>query len=152
MTWVELYQVVRIPKFSRIPPACCPYLPACTARGRDLVWVVPAWSQGDFTCLVWGCTWSGGVPGLGVYLAGPGGCTCLVVGAYLPGPRGTCLVQGYLPGPGGCTWSGEGVPAWSWRGCPWSWEVYMVWGGVPGPRGVPAQALPPVNRILDTRF
>ena len=133
MTWVELYQVVRIPKFSRIPPACCPYLPACTARGGT--WsglylpgprgVLPAWSG---VYLVWG-----------VYLAGPGGCTCLVLGG--------------VPGPG------EGVPAWSWRGFTWSWGVYMVWGVylvpggyLPGPRGVPAQALPPVNRILDTRF
>ena len=52
-----------------IPPACCPYLPACTARG------VPGPG---------GCTWSrevpglGGVPGLGRVpglsgVPGPGG-------------------------------------------------------------------------------
>ena len=136
MTWVELYQVVRIPKFSRIPPACCPYLPACTARGGDLVWVVPAWSQGGFTCLVWGVPGLGGVPGWSW------GCTCLVLGAYLPGPRGTCLVQGYLPGPVGCTWSGgggtlpgprEGAPGPG--GCTWSGGCSWSQGGtclVPG--------------------
>ena len=75
--------------------------------------------------------------------------------------------------PGGCTWS---------RGCTWSQGVYLVWGGVPGPRvylvpggvpgprgvlgpggvpgsglgGVPAQVLLPsppfIDRMLDTRF
>ena len=66
-----------------VPPACCPYLPACTApRG------VPApggcTCQGGCTC--WGCTCRGGVPAQGsvpawgylprgvVYL--PGGYTC----------------------------------------------------------------------------
>ena len=94
------------------------------SSGGNLVWVVPAWSQGGFTCMVWGCTWSGGV-----YLAGPGGCTCLVLGAYLPGPGGTCLVQGYLPGPGGCTWSGGGGT------CLVLERVYLVLGSVHG-RGV----------------
>ena len=64
-------------------------------------------------------------------VSGPGGCTCLVPGVYLPGPGGctclvwggcTCLVPGvYLAGPGGCVWSrgvylpglGRSVPAWS---------------------------------------
>ena len=62
-----------------------------------------------------------------------------------------------MPGPGGvpargcawsgreCTWScaGGGVPA-QWvgegylvTGCTWSWGVYLVLGGVPGPGGVP---------------
>ena len=50
---------------------------------------------------------------------------------------------GGVPGPGGCTWS---------RGCSWSWGVYLVLGGhlvlggVSGPRRVPAQVLPPVDR------
>ena len=51
--------------------ACCPYVPACTARGGGNCPV------GD-----------GGVPALGVYLLGvylSGGCTCL--GGYLPRGR-----------------------------------------------------------------
>ena len=49
-----------------VPPACYPYLPACTALGG--------------TC--WGCTCLGDVPGPGrVYLPGgvpgSGGCTCV---------------------------------------------------------------------------
>ena len=98
-----------------VPPACCPYLPACTAPG------------GGCTCpgvyLPVGCTCLGGVPTQGgvpaqeectcpegVYL--PGGCTC--PGEYLP--RGVYLPRGwYLPGrctcqgctrPGGCTCPG----------------------------------------------
>ena len=66
--------------------------------------------------------WSGGVPGPGVY-----------------------LVPGGVPGPGGGGWD-----------CTWSRGVYLVtggytWsGGVPGPGGgVPAQVLPPVNRMTD---
>ena len=66
-----------------VPPACCPYLPVCTA---------------------WGCTWfQGGVPGpRGVYLVprgvpGPGGCTCPV---GVPGPRGVYLVRGCVPARG----------------------------------------------------
>ena len=58
-----------------VPPACCLYLPACTAHGGGSV---PA--QGD-------------VPAQEVYLLGvptPGGCTCpggcnLPRGVYLPG-------------------------------------------------------------------
>ena len=57
-----------------VPPACCPYLPACTApRGCT-------WSEGD---LVWGrgCTWSGGC-------IWSGGCTLswgyTWSGGYLP--------------------------------------------------------------------
>ena len=39
---------------------------------------------------------------------------------------------------GGCTWSQEGVPA-------WSGGVYL-----PGPGGVPGQVLPPVDRMTHT--
>ena len=59
------------------------------------------------------CTWSGGVPSLGVvylvprgylvrwvYLV-PGGCTWFEGG--VPGPRGPPGLGG-VPGPGGCTW------------------------------------------------
>ena len=132
-----------------VPPACCPYLPACTARGVYL----PAPEGGvpglGGTCLVpggvpaWfvgGCTWSGGVPAWS-----QGG---------VPGPRGTCLVWGctflvggYLPGPRGCTCLVPGgylvcrVPAWSQGGVPGP-RGYLVcrvpaWsqGDVPGPRG-----------------
>ena len=62
-----------------VPPACCPYLPACTVPG--------------------GCTWS-----WAAYLV-PGGCTCL---GGVPGPGGVYL-RGGIPGHGGCTWSGLGV-------------------------------------------
>ena len=84
-----------------------------------------------------GCTWSGGVPGPGGYLVwgvpGLGG---------VPGPGG-------VPGQG-CTWSRGG-------GCTWSGGVYLVWGvylvpgGVPGPRGCTWSGTPPpVNRITHT--
>ena len=81
--------------------------------------------------LVWGegCTWSGGVPGLG--------------GVH--GPRGVYLVWG-------CTWSQGGVPCPG--GVPGPGGVYLVWG-VPGPGGVylvpggPGQVLPPMDRITD---
>ena len=52
---------------------------------------------------------------------------------------------------GGCTWYRGGT--WS-QGCTWSWGVYLVrgctWsrGGVPA-WGVPAQVLPPVNRMTN---
>ena len=56
-----------------VPPACCPYLTACTGPGG--VYLVPGCVPGP------GGTWSGGVPGLGgvpcprgVYLV-PWGCT-----------------------------------------------------------------------------
>ena len=80
-----------------VPPACCPYIPECTAPGG-----VPC---------AGGCTWcrvylvSGGVPGArGVYLV-PGGCTWCQ-GVYLvpggvPGPKG-------VHGPRGGTWSQRG--------------------------------------------
>ena len=57
-----------------VPPACCPYLPACTAPGG-----VPA---------------QGSVPARGVYL--PGGCTCPGECTY----PGGVPARGYLPG--GC--------------------------------------------------
>ena len=102
-----------------------------------------------------GCTWSGGVPGLGVegtwsqgggvpglgVVPGPGGA---------PGPGGTWSWGmpglGGVPGPGGRTWSWEclvlgGVPGpggvclvWGLEGT-WSEGVYLV-GGVPGLEGV----------------
>ena len=62
-----------------VPPACCPYLPACTAPGG-----VPGLGSvsgqggvpGPGGTWSGGCTWSQvGVPGLGVYL---------VWGVYLP--------------------------------------------------------------------
>ena len=50
------------------------------------------------------------------------------MGVYLV-PGGVPGSVGGVPGPGeGCTWSQ---------------------GGVPGPGGVPAQVLPPVNRMTD---
>ena len=60
-----------------VPPACCPYLPACTARGCTWsrgVYLV----QGEGGTWFWGgvpgpegCNWSrGGVPGLAGYLPG----------------------------------------------------------------------------------
>ena len=69
-----------------VPPACCPYLPACTAPR--------------------GCTWSQGL--------------YLVLGG-VPGPRGS------VPGPGGVS--------------TWSWGLYLIWGDVPG-WGVPDQVPP----------
>ena len=76
-----------------ILPACCPYLPACTApRGVYLPGGCTCWGctcPGVYLPMggvpVWdGCTCPGSVPVWGVYL--PGGSTCL--GVYLPG--GTC--------------------------------------------------------------
>ena len=55
----------------------------------------------------------------------------LILGGGVPGPEGVYLVRGGVPGPRG----GVNGPR-----------------GVPGPGGVPAQVLPPVDRILDTRF
>ena len=56
-----------------VPPACCPYLPGCTAPGGcTCPGSVPGWEgvpvQGVYLP-------KGGVPAWGVYL--PGGCTCL---------------------------------------------------------------------------
>ena len=64
-----------------VPPACCPYLPACTAPGWCTClgvylvgvctywWGVPVWG-----CVpAWGCTYPGGVPARGCTY--PGG-TC----------------------------------------------------------------------------
>ena len=71
-----------------VPPACCPYLPVCTApRGMYLV--------------------PGGVPGLGGTC--PEGCTWSREWLGVPGPREVYLVLGGVPGPGGCAWSGEWV-------------------------------------------
>ena len=126
---------------SRMRTACLlPVSPSmhCSQRG---IWSQRGctWSQGVY--LVLGeCTWSQGVSLVlgvpahrGVYLV-PGGTWSWVGtwswGVYLV--QGVYLVPAGVPGPGGCTWSSGG-------GCYWSW-------------GVPAQVLPPVNRILDTRF
>ena len=89
--------------------------------------VFPGDEVGGCTCLV-----------RGGYLV-QGVCTCLVGGeVYLPGPGGgTCLVVGGgVPGPGGCTWSRRCtclVPG----GCTW------FQGGTCLVRGVPGQLLPP---------
>ena len=106
----------------------------CTCQG------VPAWV---------------GVPACGMYL--PVACSCL--GVYLVG-EGVPAQAVYLPG--GCTYPG-GVPTW---GCTWpggvpagivphrgvpTWGVYLA-RGVPAQEGVPAQILPPMNRILDTCY
>ena len=82
-----------------------------------------------------GCTWSRGVPGLGG-VSGPGGLPGL---GGVPGPGWLYLVLGGVPGPGG-------IPG--PRGCTWSWGVYLV-QGVYLAGGVPAQVLPPVNRMTD---
>ena len=114
-----------------VPPACWPYLPACSASE--------------------GCTWSGEGVYLvwGVYLV-PEGCTWSQGG--VPGSRGVYLVLGDVPSPGGCTWSwgvylvlGVSPPGgctWSQWGCTWSQGVYLVlsggctWsGGVSAPGG-----------------
>ena len=60
-----------------------------------------------------GCTWSGGVPGLGVYL---------VWGVY--------LVPGVVPGLGGCTWS-RGMYL-VWGVCTWSGVIVCPFGMVLG--------------------
>ena len=61
----------------------------------------------------WGCTWSRGVPCLGVYLV-PGGCL---------------LPRGGVSGPGGLylVWRGGRVSA--------PRRVYLFWGGVSAPGG-----------------
>ena len=96
-------------KVECVPPACWPYLPACTASGGYLV------PGGVY--LIWGVYLvRGAVPGL----------------RGVPGPEGVYLVWGSVPGLGvswsrGCTWYG-GV-------CLVPGGVHLVWG-VPGPRGV----------------
>ena len=61
-----------------VPPACCPYLPTCTARGGYLPRGVylPRGCTCLRGCTCWGCTCWGGVPAQGGYLP-RGGCTCL---------------------------------------------------------------------------
>ena len=80
------------------------------------------------------------------------------------GGRGCTWSQGGVPGPGGCV-PGPGGHLVPW-GCTWSRGVYLVRGGVPGPRGVPGPGgvpgprgvsapglggvcVPPVNRMTD---
>ena len=53
------------------------------------------------------------IPGSGIGVPGPGGCTWLQGGTWsrgVPGPREVHLVLGGVSGPWGCTLSG-GVPA-----------------------------------------
>ena len=71
-----------------VPPACCPYLPACTALG--------------------------GVPGPGGYLVQVG---YLVPWGFVPGPVGVYLVPGGVPGPGGIP-DPRGVPGPEGGTCP----------------------------------
>ena len=87
-----------------IPPACCPYLPACTAPGEGVYLPRGVYLPGGCTCPggrgvdtcpggctclgdvpAWGCTCQGGVPAQGCYL--PRGCTCQ---GGVPVPGGTC--------------------------------------------------------------
>ena len=51
LTWLCKQECITV---GCVPPACCPYLPACTARGG-----VPAWGC---TCPGGWCTCLGGVP------------------------------------------------------------------------------------------
>ena len=106
--------VNNIPEQKCIPvgcvlPACCPYVPSCTApRGVYLV--------------------LGGEPGpRGV--PGPGGCTWSLRSTW---SQGMYLVPGGVPGSEECTWSQEvylvpgGVPG---LGVYLVWGVYLVLGG-----------------------
>ena len=77
-----------------------------------------------------------GVPAQGGVPAG--GCTCLGVPAQVVFLPAGYLPEGYLPG--GCNCPG-GVPA---------WVVYLP-RRVYMPSGVPAQVLPPVNRITGVK-
>ena len=105
-----------------LPPACCPYLPACTAP------------EGG-TCprgYLQGLYLPGGVPA-------QGGCT--ILGRCVPAwgevylPRSVYLPKGvYLP-MGGLPAGGSGVPA-SGR------AVYLPGGCVPTSGGAPAQVPP----------
>ena len=105
-----------------VPPACFPYLPACTAQGGGCT------CQGVYLVLG-GYLVPGGVPGPRGYQV-LGGCTwSWVVQLVL----GCTWFWGYVPGPRGCTWSRGG----------------LVLGGTWSPGGVPAQVLPPVNRMTD---
>ena len=75
-----------------IPPACCPYLPACTARGCTCPgWGVPGLGVGVYVVLR-GCTWPGWR------------------GVYLFPRRERCICPGGVPSPGECIWS-RGLPA-----------------------------------------
>ena len=93
---------------------------------------------GKQECIPVGCV----PPTCCLYLPGPDG----VPGLGVPGP-GDVPGPGGVPGASGCTWS-QGVylaQGCTWfRGCALSWGVYLVPGG-----GVPAQVLPPVNRMTN---
>ena len=86
-----------------VPPACCPYLPACTGPGGC------TWSQGGCTWCTWsrGCTWSQGVYLVWVGVPGPEGCTwSWGEGWGVPGPGGVYLVWGVNLVRGVCTCPG----------------------------------------------
>ena len=111
-------------------------------------------SRGSVTAQGWCTCPKGDVPAWGGYL--PGGCTCLggvpaqggvpTWGVYLPGgvpAWGDVPVQGQCNCPGAVYLPKGDVPAWG--GCP-CLGVGTYWGCTcPG-------TLPPVNRILDTRY
>ena len=93
LKYVHIYKQECIP-VGCVSPACCSYLPACTAPGVYM-------PRGVY--LPGGCTCPGGVPGQGVYLPGgylARGCTC--PGVYLP--------RGDVPA-WGCTCREGGLPA-----------------------------------------
>ena len=70
----------------------------------------------------------------------PVGCVPPICCPYLP----ACTALGGIS-PWGGAWS-QGVSSWGD-----AWLGGLLSGGVPGPKGVSEQ-IPPVNRILDTRF
>ena len=124
-----------------VPHARLPYAVVCFPRGVYLV-------RGSVPGLE-GCTWSGGVPGLGRYLVQAGtwsgggctwsggrGCTWSQGGAWsrgdlfwgVPGLGGT---WSGVPGPGGCTWSG--TPPDQTRYTPWDQTRYPPGGQTRSP-------------------
>ena len=109
-----------------IPPACWPYLPACSAPGG-----VP---DPGGVYLLGGLSAPGGVPGLGGLL--PGGVCWGVYLVWGVSAQGcTCS--------GGCTWSGgctcsrgvSGLGGVCSRGRTWSRGGCLLQGGVPGLEG-----------------
>ena len=112
-------------------------------NGRGFTWRQPLKIQ---DCIPVGCVPPARWPYLGGVLSPRGGVPAQggvpAWGEYLP--RGV-PGQGEVPAQGGvCPWGSTcpgGVPAWG---------EYLPGGCLP--RGVPAQVLPPVNRILDTRL
>ena len=119
-------------------PACCPYLPACTARG-GCTCLVPGWGTYSLGVYLPGRVYlPGGVPAWswGVYLV-PGGVYLPRGGMYLPrgvpgwevpawSQGGTCLVLGVYLVLWGCTVPAQGV---------YLMGVYLPRGYLPGARG-----------------